>query len=110
VLTGTTVWVSQIDLGAWNIVVALAIASIKAMLVAFFFMHLYYDHKFYFITFAIAVVFLVVFIGFTFIDTLRRGDLYEEVASPITEQAIIYSAPADSAAGNADSIVTSGEH
>ena len=49
ILTAITVWVSFIDLGASNIAVALVIASIKALLVAFFFMHLYYDNKIYFI-------------------------------------------------------------
>jgi len=42
-LLGTvlTVWAAQIDLGHhWNIVLALVIASVKASLVALFFMHL----------------------------------------------------------------------
>lgn len=42
-LIGTllTVWASYIDLGHhWNIVLALVIASVKASLVALFFMHL----------------------------------------------------------------------
>jgi cytochrome c oxidase subunit IV len=42
-LIGTvlTVWASYIDLGHhWNIVLALAIATVKASLVALFFMHL----------------------------------------------------------------------
>ncbi len=42
VLTATTVGVAHIDLGPWNIVVALAIASLKAVLVVLFFMHVKY--------------------------------------------------------------------
>ena len=98
VLTAVTIWAAQIDLGAWNIVVAMAIASVKALLVALFFMHLLYDHKFYFIVFTIGVLFLALFIGFTMIDTLRRGDLYEQVDKPIKEQAIIYDALSDTTA------------
>ena len=45
ILTGTTVGVARIDLGPWNIVVALAIASLKAVLVVLFFMHLKYTSE-----------------------------------------------------------------
>ena len=45
ILTAITVMVSFINLGGWNVVVALIIASIKGSLVALFFMHLYYDKK-----------------------------------------------------------------
>jgi cytochrome c oxidase subunit 4 len=38
-LTVTTVLVGEIELGEWNIVVAITIAVIKAMLVVLFFMH-----------------------------------------------------------------------
>jgi len=47
ILTAITVTVSFIDLGPYNVSVALLIASIKALLVAFFFMHLFYDNKIY---------------------------------------------------------------
>jgi cytochrome c oxidase subunit 4 len=45
ILTATTVGVAHIDLGPWNIVVALAIASIKAVLVILFFMHVKYTSE-----------------------------------------------------------------
>jgi len=102
VLTAVTIWASLQDYGEWNIVVALTIASVKALLVAFFFMHLFYDNKFYFFVFILGVLFLVIFIGFTMIDTLRRGDLYREVASPIIEKAIIYRGDVDSLGAPAD--------
>jgi cytochrome c oxidase subunit IV len=38
--TGLTTWIATRDLGAWNTPVALAIAGIKMLLVALFFMHL----------------------------------------------------------------------
>ncbi len=47
-LIGTmfTVWASYIDLGhQWNIVLALVIASVKAFLVAGYFMHLVSERK-----------------------------------------------------------------
>jgi len=103
VLTAVTVWVSTIHLGEWNIIVALAIAVVKASLVAFFFMHLYYDSKLYFVVFISGILFLALFIGFTMIDTMRRDDLDPEVALPIKEQAAMY----DSLAANP---VMHGEH
>jgi cytochrome c oxidase subunit 4 len=98
VLTVITVTVAQIDLGPYNLVVALSIATIKAVLVAFFFMHLLYDNKLYLLIYTSALFFLGIFIIFTLFDTMRRGDIYQDVASPIEEEAVIYeTVPADSA-------------
>lgn len=90
VLTVTTVAVSMIDLGFLNIVVALAIATFKALLVAFFFMHLYYDNKLYFFAFTTSIFFLTVFIMMTLFDTLRRGDLYQYRSDPIQKESALY--------------------
>jgi cytochrome c oxidase subunit 4 len=45
VLTWVTTYISTIDLGKWNIFVALAIAVFKASIVALFFMHVYYSTR-----------------------------------------------------------------
>src|SRR5438132_12869681 len=45
VLTWVTAYVSTLDLGRWNIFVALAIAIFKASLVVLFFMHVYYSTR-----------------------------------------------------------------
>ncbi len=39
-LLGATIGVAALDLGRWNLILALAIAGIKAALVLWFFMHL----------------------------------------------------------------------
>lgn len=101
-LTAVTVWAAGQDFGEWNTVVALAIATVKALLVAFFFMHLYYDNKFYFFVLVMGVLMLALFIGFSMIDTLRRGDIYREVARPIDPEAAIYRSDADSLEAAAD--------
>ena len=44
-LTWVTAWISTIDLGAFNIYVALSIAVFKASLVALFFMHVKYGTR-----------------------------------------------------------------
>jgi cytochrome c oxidase subunit 4 len=73
VLTGITVGASYVDLGAANIIVALAVATLKATLVALLFMHLFWDHKFHAIIFSFSLIFLGVFIFFTMYDTETRG-------------------------------------
>ena len=69
VLTIITVGVSYIDLGKFNIVVAMAVAVVKAALVALFFMHLFWDSIFNSIVLLIALFFVALFISFATIDT-----------------------------------------
>ncbi len=93
VMTLVTVAVSFIDLGFLNILVALAIATFKALLVAFFFMHLYYDNRLYFFIFATSLFFLTVLISITMLDTMRRGDIYDYRDTAIQPDAKIYTMP-----------------
>ena len=72
VLTGVTVAVAQVDLGALNIWVALAIASLKSGLVVAFFMHMKYEQPLFKVCLMAALVILAIFIGFTFFDVLYR--------------------------------------
>lgn len=89
-LTAVTVTVSMIPLGGWNLVVALAVAASKALLVAFFFMHLYYDNKIYFAIFSIGLLLLTVFIVLLMFDTMERGAIDEIKARPIKARAAMY--------------------
>jgi cytochrome c oxidase subunit 4 len=70
-LTVVTVVTSRMDLGPMNVVLALAIASLKATLVAMFFMHLRYEHRFQTVIFLGALLFVVVFLGFVVFDTTQ---------------------------------------
>ena len=72
VLTGVTVAVSYVNLGALNIWVALGIASIKSTLVISFFMHMKYERPIFKLCLLAALCVLAIFIGFTFIDVLYR--------------------------------------
>jgi cytochrome c oxidase subunit 4 len=90
ILTGITVAVSFIPLGGWNVVVALGIATLKASLVALFFMHLLYDKKIFMIVFVAAIVFVGIFIIFTMFDTSRRGEIYGGESNPIKPKAAMY--------------------
>lgn len=91
VLTGVTVGVAQIDLGGtWNLIVAMFVATIKALLVALIFMHLLFDNKIYAVVFGIGLFMLTAFIVETMFDTLRRDAVYEYRAPPINKDAEIY--------------------
>ena len=90
VLTAVTVAVSFMHFGAFNLVVAMFIAAIKASLVAMFFMHLKYDNKLYLAVFLIAIAFLAVFIIFTMFDTMERDQIYIEKGGPIHKKAVMY--------------------
>lgn len=70
ILTGLTVAVTWIDLGAaGNISIALAIALVKASLVALYFMHLRYDSVFNSIILICALLFIAIFMAISIIDT-----------------------------------------
>src|SRR3982751_5089161 len=71
-LTAITVAAAQINFGAWNTVIAMLIASIKAGFVLAFFMHLKYDNKIYRVFFGLAIFFLVVLYFFSMLDILTR--------------------------------------
>ncbi len=70
-LTLATVVTSRIDLGAFNVVLALAIAALKATLVALFFMHLKYEGRFQAVVIAGAIFFAVLLVGFLVFDTTQ---------------------------------------
>jgi len=71
-LTGLTIWVSRLDLGAYRVWGALAIASLKGGLVIAFFMHMKYEGKLLRWMLFVALLTLAIFIGFTFFDVLYR--------------------------------------
>ncbi len=75
VLTLITLVTSQIDLGGFNVPLALSIAVGKASLVVAFFMALKYDNKVNFVVLLVGVVMVVVFVVFTLFDTAFRGDV-----------------------------------
>ncbi|WP_300671197.1 cytochrome C oxidase subunit IV family protein [Desulfoluna sp.] len=72
-LTGVTVAASYVDLGAFNVWVALAIASTKASLVLIFFMHIGVEGRLVVLSFLGTIFFLSIMIGFTFWDVAFRG-------------------------------------
>lgn len=90
VLTAVTVIIAKFHFGAFNLIVAMAVAAVKASLVALIFMHLKYDNKVYMLIFVSSIVFLAIFIIFTMSDTMTRGNVDPMKARPIDPRAIIY--------------------
>jgi cytochrome c oxidase subunit 4 len=72
ILTGLTITVARMGLGRWSIAGALLIATSKASLVLYFFMHLKYEKPLFQAMFYVTAVILSVFIGFTFFDIAFR--------------------------------------
>jgi len=72
ILTTITVGVSYVDLGFYNIPLALGIACTKVSLVLLFFMHLKYEGKAIKYSFISTIGFLAIMISFTFWDVAFR--------------------------------------
>jgi len=72
VLTGLTITVAGAHLGSFSVLTAVLIAGLKSFLVLFFFMHLKYEIGAFRIMVFVALITLVIFIGFTFFDVSYR--------------------------------------
>lgn len=81
VLTVITVAVRYVNLGEFNIWIAMIIATIKAALVCMYFMHLRYDRPFNALVLVFALLFSLLFMGFALTDTVAyRADLIPPTA------------------------------
>ena len=72
ILTGTTVGVASIDLGALNIWAALGIAAIKSTFVLLYFMHLKYESRLLAGTLVLTLSVMAILIGFILLDVAFR--------------------------------------
>ena len=82
ILTVATVAAAQIDMGKWNILGALVIASIKASLVILIFMHGKYENKIVSTYIVIPFILLAIMIGGIFTD-----DPFRDRLTPFTVEA-----------------------
>ncbi|MCG8648396.1 MAG: cytochrome C oxidase subunit IV family protein [Pirellulales bacterium] len=83
-LTVVTVAQANFDLGNIDVLVVMLIATIKAGLVAFFFMHLAYDKPFNILVFFGSFVFVGLFIIFTLSDSWMTSP--DQI--PVTDDAV----------------------
>ena len=76
-LTAITVAVSYFDFGSLNLIVALGVATIKASLVALWFMHLRYESGLHAFIFLVGIAFLGLFLVITMLDAVNyRPNLF----------------------------------
>jgi cytochrome c oxidase subunit 4 len=73
VLTWVTTYISTVDLGRWNIFVALAIAIFKASLVVLFFMHIWYSTRLTKMIIMASIFWLILLLFLTMTDIWTRG-------------------------------------
>lgn len=76
VLTVVTVAVAAIHIPSpFNIIVAISIAVVKAYLVVMYFMNLKNDSKFNLLSFVFSILFLLILVGLTMLDTMFRTEV-----------------------------------
>ena len=89
-LTILTVVANDWPLGGFDIWVALGIASIKALLVALFFMHMYWEKPINAVVFISPFLFAALFVGMTLMDTVSyRDDVESFPASSRPDEPVI---------------------
>ena len=92
-LTVITVAVRYIDIGEFNIVVALGVALVKATLVCLFFMHLRWDRSFNTLVFVVSVVLVLLMMAFLIMDTNQYRDTQFDGNAPNAESTLQANAP-----------------
>ncbi len=102
VLTVITVLAAGVNFGSstTNVIIAMAIASVKASLVALFFMHLRWDKPLNATIFVGGLCFLGIMLTFTFMDNTTRVEVRPETPSidlsaPAEEKPTEKASPAD---------------
>ncbi len=72
ILTGVTIKAAEMRMGEWSMLANLLIASTKASLVLWFFMHLKHERKMFKLLFLVPIATLTIIIGLTFFDIWYR--------------------------------------
>lgn len=93
VLTVITVAVRYIDIGEFNIWVAIGIAVVKAALVATFFMHLRWDRPFNVLVFVGCSLFVILMMAFCVLDTGQYRATQYTGNPPVAQQTLDANAP-----------------
>jgi cytochrome c oxidase subunit 4 len=84
--TGITVWAAFQNFGLFNIVIALAIATMKATLVVLYFMHARYSPKRTQLVIVCSVFWLAILLALTLSDYSTRAPRESRLAPPASSQ------------------------
>jgi cytochrome c oxidase subunit 4 len=71
-LTGVTIGAAELQMGKWSMLANLLIASTKASLVLWIFMHLKYERRLFKLLLLVPIVTITIIIGLTFLDIWYR--------------------------------------
>ncbi len=71
-LTALTIEAAHLRMGEWSMLANILIASTKASLVLWFFMHLKYERKLFKVLFLVPIATITIIIGLTFFDIWYR--------------------------------------
>lgn len=71
-LTGLTIEAAHLRMGSWSMLANILIASTKAGLVLWFFMHLKYERKLFKLLLLVPIATIAIIIGLTFFDIWYR--------------------------------------
>ncbi len=93
VLTIITVAVRYMDIGEFNVWVAIGIAVFKAALVATFFMHLRWDRPFNVLVFVGCTLFVVLMMAFCVLDTGQYRSTQYTGNPPLAQEMLDQNAP-----------------
>ena len=72
ILTGVTITAAYLKMGEWSMLANILIATTKASLVLWFFMHLKYENNFFKLLFLVPIATITIIIGLTFFDIWYR--------------------------------------
>ena len=105
-LTALTVWVSKLDfdminISEANILIAMGVAAVKATLVCLIFMHLRWDRSFIGFLFLASVLFVLLFISFSLMDTHANAPTIIPGNSTVIQQKLDTLDAAQASAGHA---------
>lgn len=101
-LTVITVEAAKYDVGAMDVIVSMAIATAKATLVVFIFMHLWYDKPLNRIMFFFSIVFAAFFLCMILLDSHAYDDYVKGFSQDNPPKLLVTEpAPADAAAAPA---------
>ena len=86
IATGLTAWIATVDLGRFNTIVALTIATCKASLVVLIFMHVKYNgEKMVKVVLVFAVGWLILLLALSLIDYSSRYDEGNKTIGSLTD-------------------------
>ena len=71
-LTGLTITVASLHLGAWSVLAAIIIATVKGTLVLLYFMHLLHEERVFKVMLFLALFTLTIILVLTYADVLLR--------------------------------------